>query len=107
MDVLLDLAGDRVGGGQVALPTLAGAGEAAVPASLLAVLLPVDGHGDAIRQRRDVDELGLGAERARPIVVAARLRRADLLGRLIRIEVADARIGLDVLGGIIVERLAR
>src|SRR5262249_61789556 len=68
---LLDLAGQRVGGLQVAFPPVGGGTEAAIPASLLAVLFPVDRNRRAVRQRRDVQEPGFRAVGTRPIVVAA------------------------------------
>src|SRR6185295_20400133 len=95
-----------VGRREVALPALVGGGVAAVPALLLVVLFPVDRHGDTVRESRDVEELGLGTERAWPVVVAARLRRTNLLGRIARVEIADAGVGLDVLARIVVEWLA-
>ena len=82
---LLDLAGERVDGGDAAFPTIGCLRQAAVPAELLVVLGAVDGDGDAVCQGRDIDQLGLRAVRARPVVIAAGLRRTDLLERLIRI----------------------
>src|SRR5436309_11638959 len=97
MDAFLDLLGHRIDSGEVALPAIGDGRDAALPASLLVVLLPVDRNTRAIRQRRDVDEPGLPAVGARPVVVAAQMRRADLLKRLIRIEVSHSGIDLDVL----------
>src|SRR3984893_339043 len=98
---VLDFARHRVDGGEVAFIALGGLEGAAVPAPLLAVLRGVDRHVLAIAQGRDVDELGFGAVGGRPVVVAAGMTRADLLGRLERVLIGDAGIGLDVLGGII------
>src|SRR3954451_2949780 len=106
MDGLLHFPGQRVGDREVAFPTVGGAGETAVPAPLLGVLFAVDGHRHAVRQRRDVEKPGFRAIRRWPIIVAARLRWADLLGRRARVEVANAGIGLDVLSWIVFERLA-
>src|SRR5258707_15889948 len=71
MHVLLDLAAQRIDGGQVALPALVGLAEPAVPAPFLVVFFAVDADGDAVRQSRDIQELGLGAAGRRPVVVAA------------------------------------
>src|SRR5258707_761502 len=71
MHVLLDLAAQRIDGGQVALPALVGLAEPAVPAPFLVVFFAVDTDGDAVRQSRDIQELGLGAVGRRPVVVAA------------------------------------
>jgi hypothetical protein len=69
--LLLDLAGDRVDGGKIALEPIAPGVRAAVPSRRLAVLVGVDGHVDAGGQRRDVDELRVRAVRGREVVVAA------------------------------------
>ena len=57
---LLDLAGERIDGGEVALPAVLGLAQAAVPAALRVVLLAVDGDVDAGGHRRDVESLVCG-----------------------------------------------
>src|SRR6202521_5347142 len=79
---LLDLAGHRVDGGQVAFKAFRSLAEAAVPASFLVVFLPVDRHVYAGRQGRNVEELGVGVVGRRPVIVTAGLGRAKLLERL-------------------------
>src|SRR5438105_1743209 len=106
MDALFDLPGSGVGSDQVALPAFARLRQAAVPTALRIVLLPVDADGRAVRDRRDVHQLGLAAERTRPVIVAAEERRTHLFERFVGIEVADAGIGLDLFRGIVIERLA-
>src|SRR5580704_19777174 len=103
---LLDLAGHRVDGGKIAFVALLGLEGTAVPTLVLAVLRGVDRYVLAIGQRRYVDELGLGAIGGRPVVVAAGMTGAHSLGRLARILVGDAGIGLDVLRRIVVDGLA-
>src|SRR5712671_3938359 len=68
---LFDLAGQRVGGLEVAFPPFGGGRKAAVPASLLVVLFAVDRNRRAVRQSRDVDDPGFRAVGRRPVVVAA------------------------------------
>src|SRR5215467_6269193 len=106
MHTLLDLTGQRIGGSEVALPALVGLTETAVPTAFFVVFLTVDRNGDAVRQGRNVQKLRLWTIRRRPIVIAASLGRTHPLERLARNKVADPRIGLDVFGGIVVERLA-
>src|ERR1700719_1227282 len=106
MYAFLDLVGHRVDRGEVALEALVGLAEAAVPASLGVVLFAIDRNIHAGRHGRDVHELGVGAVGRRPVIVAARLGRTYFLERRARREVADARIGLDILGRVVVERLA-
>src|SRR5258708_28586783 len=100
------LAGHGIDGGQVALVAVGGLVGAAVPALVLAVLGSIDRDLGAGCHRRDIRPLGLLTVRGRPVVVAASDRRTHLLRRLARVLVGQRRIGLDVLVGIVVERLA-
>src|SRR5438876_404249 len=106
MDALLDLLGHRIDGSEVALPAIGDSRDAALPTSLLGVLFPVDRNARAVRQCRDIDEPGLLAVGARPVVVAAQMRWADLFKPLIGIEVSHPGIDLDVLARVVVEGLA-
>ncbi len=106
MDGFLDRAGDRIDGDQVALVALGRRVRAADPLLALDERLVVVEHGLAGGHGRDVDEPRLGAVGGRPVIVAAVVRWAKLLERRARDQVADARIGLDVLAWVIVERLA-
>src|SRR5882672_2571537 len=106
MHVFLDLTGGRIDGGEIALIALIGSAEPAVPASFLVVLFSIDRNAHAGRHRRYVQELRIGAVGRRPVIVAAGRRRADLLKRLSGSEVANPSISLDILGGIVIERLA-
>ncbi len=105
MHALLDLLGHRIDGGEVAFKALVH-GIATVPAALGVVLGAVDLDRRTARQGGNVDELGPRAVRRRPVIIAAEDRRADLLERLARRDVADARIGLDVLRRVVFDRPA-
>src|SRR5260370_351924 len=83
-------------------PLVSGVGTA-IPTSFLRVLLPINRYNHAGGQGWDIEKLGLWAVGRRPVVVAASDRRADLLERLTGNDVADVRIGLDVLGRIVIE----
>src|SRR5262249_41921979 len=96
-DGLFDLAGDRVDGGAIRGIAVGGFEWSAVPACGLAVLVGVDRDVLAVRQRANVNELGLLAVRRRPVVVAAGVAGTDLFGQLVRILVGEGRIDLDVL----------
>ena len=106
MHALLDFASHRVDSGQVAFKAFGGLAEAAVPASFPVVFLSVDRHVYAGRQGRNVEELGVGVVGRWPVIVTAGLGRAKLLERLSGVQVANPRIGLDVLAGVVVDRLA-
>src|SRR5260370_3648196 len=106
MYVFLDLTCGRIHGSQIAFIALVGSAEPAVPASFLVVLFPIDRNAHAGRHRRYVQELGIRAVGRRPVIVATGRRRADLLEGLSGSELANPRISLDILGWIVIERLA-
>jgi hypothetical protein len=102
-----DFAGERVDGGNVGFVTLDRLADAAGHAIVL-----LDAQRGIARElgaggeRRHVDEPGLGAVSGRPVVVAARGARAHFLGQRPRRRRSHARIGLNVLGGIVIDGLA-
>src|SRR3954452_4465261 len=106
MDLLPRLACDRIGCDQIAFIAVGILECSAVPTCGLAVFCGVNRDLLAIAQGRDIDEIGLGAVGGWEVIVAAGMAGADLLGWLRRILIGESRIDLDVLGGIIVDRLA-
>src|SRR5258705_10009452 len=106
MDGLLDLAGDRIGGDQLALKALARTKRATDPALALHARLVRIHDGLAVRQGGNVDHFCLGTVRGRPEVVAAQCRGTNLLGWFTRGKVCNPRIGLNIFGRVVIDWLA-
>src|SRR5262249_45441860 len=102
-----DLTRDGVECSQVALKAIGGRARAAVPAPFLGVHGSIDLDVVAAGQGRHVEEPRLRTVAGWPVVIAAQDGRAYLPDRIVRSGVNGySRIGLDVLGRVVVERLA-
>ena len=95
-----------IGDDEVGLVALDIAEGRALPVTGLIGELGIERHLVARRVRGDIEQLRLRAVGRRPIIVAARHGRAQRLGGFRRRLVHLAVVGLDVLVGIVIHRLA-